>query len=137
MITEYTFSSDQFSPTSGELNEEHDDYINPGVFARELAEFLIQGLSREGYRVKDRIVEDWGNWIELEHDGKFALAVCCSNLEELGQGMMRHRVATDPSQPYVRKLLRKIDVQPTVERLSAALSKILTGSKHISDIESS
>lgn len=135
MITEYTFVSDQFAPTRGEQNEGHDDYINPGLFARELAEFLIEGLAMEGYSVKDRVVEDWGNWIELEHDGKFALAVCCSNLEELGQGRVRHRVATDPSQPYVRKLLRKIDVQSSVEDLSAALSRILTGTKHISDIE--
>ena len=135
MITEYTFVSDQFAPTLGEQNEGHDDYINPGLFARELAEFLMQGLAEEGYSVKDRVVEDWGNWIELEHDGKFALAVCCSNLEVLAQGGVRHRVATDPSQPYVRKLLRKINVQSYVEDLSAALSRILTRTKHISGIE--
>lgn len=134
MITEYTFTSKRFHPTPGELNEAHDDYINPGVFARELAEFLINGLAQEGYAVKDRIVEDWGNWVEVHHDGKFALAVCCANLEDLGNGLTRHRVTTDPSTPYVRRFLRKIDVQPAVQALSAALSRILAGSPDIADI---
>lgn len=134
MVTEYRFTSERFKPTPGELNETHDDYINPGVYARELAEFLIKGLASEGYATKCRIVEHWGNWIELQHDGNFALAVCCSNLDDMGNGRTRHRVSTDPHTPYIRKFLRKIDVQPTVLGLSAALSRILAASPDISDI---
>ena len=134
MITEYSFTNHRFKPTAGEVNDAHDDFINPDIFARELAEFLISGLAQEGYAVKDRIVEDWGNWIEVQHDGKFALAVCCANLEDLGNGLTRHRVTTDPSTPHIRKFLRKIDVQPAVQALSAALSRILTASPDIIDI---
>ena len=134
MITDYSFTSQRFKPTRGELNESHDDHINPGVFARELAEFLISGLAREGYATKCRLVEDWGNWIELQHDGKFALAVCCANLEDLGNGLTRHRVSTDPDTPHIRRFLRKIDVQPSVLDLSAALSRILAASPDITDI---
>jgi hypothetical protein len=135
MITEYTFMGSGFGPTAGELDEGHGDYINPGVFARALAEFLIAGLVEEGYAVKARVVEDWGNWIELEHDGPFALAVCCSNIEDGAQGWTMHRVSTDPAQPYVRKLLRKIHVQPDVERLSASLARILGASDRITGLK--
>lgn len=131
MITEYTFTSPRLAPTPGELDEGHDDYINPGLFAAELSAVVIAGLAEEGYRVRARVVEDWGNWIEIDHDGGFPLAVCCANIDGSAGS---HRVATVPDRPHVRKFLRKIDVQADVERLSAALFRILSRTEGITDL---
>lgn len=131
----YLFSSDRFSPTPGELVEDHDDFINPGCFARELADFLQEGLARHDYRVGFRCAEDWGQWLELEHAGGYTLAVGCANLSELENGVADHRVFVSPDKPHIRKLFRKIDVSADIERLGTALKAILSAEERISGLQ--
>gem|GEM_PF-2848608 len=131
----YLFSSDRFLPTPGELVEDHDDFINPGCFAKALADFLQDGLARHDYQVGFRCAEDWGQWLELEHDGGYTLAVGCANLSDLENGVAEHRVFISPDQPQVRKLFRKIDVSADVERLGEALKAILGAEDRISGLQ--
>ena len=73
MGTHFLFASKEFSPTAGELDDEHDDYINPGAYALELGDFLEKELGLRGYPAKFRCQEDWGHWMELDHQGNLRL----------------------------------------------------------------
>lgn len=106
--TEFLFTSKAFSPTAGELDEDNNfDFINPGLYALELADFLEKELSQHGYAKKSRCQEDWGHWLELEHTGNFTLAVCCVNTGDEIDGEPEHRVFTQPDRPVIRKFLKK------------------------------
>jgi len=60
METHFLLTSAAFAPTSGQLDIAHDDFINPGMYALELADFLENELQKRGYTVKFRCQEDWG-----------------------------------------------------------------------------
>ena len=135
MKSVFLFSSTKFSPTREELDEEHEDYINPGCFAKELADFMEEKLAGQGYRVGFRCAEDWGQWLEIDHDRGYTLAVGCANMSELEKGAADHRVFIEPNKPVIRKLLRKIDVRDDVEKLSAVIEAILTAESGISDLQ--
>ena len=134
MKTQFTFTSDAFAPRPGELDEAHDDYINPGLYALELADFLVAGLAGKGFEVGFRCQEDWGHWMELVHDGGYTLALGCSNTESTVGGKPEHRVFVTPDKPVIRKLFRKIDVRADVERLVDALGRILAESPQIDGV---
>ena len=134
METHFLLTSTSFSPTSGELNDEHDDFINPGLYALELADFLASELAQRGYPIRFRCQEDWGHWLELEHDGKFTLAVCCANTEETFADQPEHRVFLEPRKPVIRKFFKKIDVQSDVEKLATTLKEIFESSASIDNV---
>ena len=135
MNSHFLFLSNKFSPTAGELDEEHDDYINPGLFALELADFVESSLRERGYEVKFRCQEDWGHWLEIDHAGKYTLAVCCGNAEDTENGLERHRVFVHPDKPVIRRWFRKIDVREDVEKLSLAIRSLLADDPDISNLE--
>lgn len=134
MGTHFLFASKEFSPTAGELDDEHDDYINPGAYALELGDFLEKELGLRGYPAKFRCQEDWGHWMELDHQGNFTLAVCCSNTGEDIDGQAEHRVFLSPEKPYVRKLFKKIDISSDLERLTKTIQDVLESNPDIHNI---
>lgn len=135
MDTMYTFSSDKFSPVSGELDQDHDDYINPGCFAKQLADFLEANLQDQHYKVQFRCAEDWGQWLEFEHEGNYTLAIGCANMSEIEDGVAEHRVFISPDKPVIRKWLRKIDIRNDLEQLSSALKSVLAADNQITGLK--
>lgn len=137
MKTVYTFKTNIFQPTNEELDETHENYINPGLFARELADFLQSGLERHGYKIGFRCVEDWGHWQELDHSGGYTLAIGCANVDNSGDGLLEHRVFVEPHKPMIRsprRWFRKIDVQSDVEKLLEAIGDVLRSDTRIHDV---
>lgn len=134
MDTHFLITSRAFAPTTGELDDEHDDYINPGIFALAFADFLEAELAERGYPAKFRCQEDWGHWIELEHQGKFTLAVGCANTGEEIDGQAEHRVFLSPDKPIIRKLFKKIDVRNDLEKLGATLREVLENNPDINNV---
>lgn len=128
MDTHFLITSGAFSATLGELDEDHDDFINPGLYALELASFLENELSPRGYSVKFRCQEDWGHWMELEHDGGFTLALGCANTGDEVEGKTEHRIFLVPDKPVIRKFLKKIDVRDDLEKLATTLRALLENS---------
>lgn len=112
--TTLSFKSTLFHPVPEELDEEHENYINPGIFAYELANFLEQGLSVNDYKITFRCSEDWGYWQEIEHDDKYTLAIGCSNIVQQENDFSEHRVFVKPDSPIIRpprRLFKKTYVQ--------------------------
>lgn len=134
METHFLITSAEFSPTPGELDQEHDDFINPGLYALELANFLERKLTQRGYPTRFRCQEDWGHWMELEHQGKFTLAVCCANTGADVDGQAEHRIFLNPDKPVIRKFFKKIDVRSDLEKLAATLRELLESDSAIKTV---
>ncbi len=138
MLTVYRFKTRIFHSTAEELDESHEEYINPGVYGRQLADFLMAGLQSRGYTIKFRFAEDDGYWQEIEHTRGYDLAVGCANLDDDGSGVVEHRVFVHPNRPTIRPFgmwFRKTDVRNDVEALVAAIGEILRAERQISDVE--
>jgi hypothetical protein len=125
MKTQVEFRSSKFPPYEGE-----EEQINPGVWGKRLAEYLVQKLSEKGISTQEINWEDWGWYIPVENK-EFRLAICCG-----------HRVGNadeflcfiDPGTPSVRKLFKKIDATPQLSRLTEALQQILASDPEIKDV---
>src|SRR5258705_10074563 len=98
MKTQVEFRSAKFPPYEGE-----EEQINPGLWVKRLAEYLVQKLSEKGIKTHAIIAEDWD--IPVENDG-FRLAICCGH--QYGDDD-QFLCFTDPSTPIVKKLFKKID----------------------------
>jgi len=55
MKTQVEFRSSKFPPYEGE-----EEQINPGLWGKRLAEYLVQKLTEKGIKTEEIIGEDWG-----------------------------------------------------------------------------
>lgn len=125
MKTQVEFRSSKFPPYEGEQEN-----INPGLWGKRLAEYLVQKLAERGIQTEKMIAEDWGWYIPMHIDG-FRLALCCGHQNGDDDQFL---CFTDPSIPAVRKFLRKIDATPQFTRLMEALQQILASDPEIKEI---
>lgn len=132
MHSDFTFFCEAFRRRPEEA-EGGEAFINPGIFAADLAAFVAEGLTRAGYRVSLPIVEDWGIALDIAHDGGFRLMVGCHSDDF--QKPVQHRVYLEATRPFLRRWFRRIDTRPTTEPLSAALEALIRARADITGIE--
>ena len=125
MKTQVEFRSAKFPPYEGE-----EEQINPGLWDKRLAEYLVQKLSEKGIKTNAIIAEDWGWYIPIENDG-FRLALCCGHQYGDDDEFL---CFTDPSTPIVKKLVKKIDATAQLTRLTEAMQQILASDPDIRDV---
>ena len=125
MKTQVEFRSSQFPPYEGEENE-----INPGLWGKRLAEYLVQKLSEKGIKTEGIMREDWGYYIPMQNEG-FKLAICCGHQNGDDDEFL---CFTDPGTPVVKKLFKKIDATAQLFRLTEALQQILSSDPGIRDV---
>ena len=125
MQTQVEFRSSKFPPYEGE-----EEKINPGLWGKRLAEYLVEKLAAHGIEAEDMIAEDWGWYVPLRNEG-FRLALCCGHQNGDDDQFL---CFTDPSTPIVKKLFRKIDATAQLTRLTEALRTILASDPEIRDI---
>lgn len=123
--TQVEFRSKKFPPYQGEEEE-----INPGLWGRRLAEYLVEKLAARGIQSGPFVVEDWGYYIPVPND-EFRLALCCGHQNGDNDEFL---CFTDPSTPVVKKLFRRVDATPALTRLTEALAIILSSDPDITDI---
>jgi hypothetical protein len=126
MKTQVTFRSTHFPPYEGE-----EEQINPGLWGKRLAEYLVEHLKPYGIETDEMIAEDWGWYIPIKND-RFQLAICCGH--QMGDDD-EFLCFTDPSTPVIRRFFRKIDVTDELTRVVAAMDSVLSSDPAISDIE--
>jgi hypothetical protein len=117
MNTYVEFRSDRFPPY-----EEENERINPGVYGKRLAEFLVRNLPAKGFKPDQPIAEDWG-WIVPIENAEFPLWIGCGHYEEYPDGFL---CFIEPHKPFVRKWFRKIDASTKVNALQRALDEIFS-----------
>ena len=125
MKTQVEFRSTKFPPYEGE-----EELINPGLWGKRLAEYLVQKLSEKGIKTKDVIAEDWGWYIPIPNEG-FRLAICCGHQDGDDDEFL---CFTDPSTPVVRKLFKKVDATVQLARLTDAMQQIFSSDPEIRDV---
>jgi hypothetical protein len=120
------FRSDKFPPYEGEEED-----INPGLWGKRLAEYFVENLPSHGLETEEIIAEDWGYYIPIVHAG-FRLAICCGH--QYGDDN-EFLCFTDPRDPIIRKLLKKVDATEALTRLTGAIRNILSADDDIEDIK--
>ena len=125
MKTQVEFRSSKFPPYAGE-----EEQINPGLWGKRLAEYLVQRLSERGIETEAMIAEDWGWYVPVRNEG-FELALCCGH--QYGDDD-QFLCFTDPHKPLVRKLFKKIDGTAQFTRLIEALQGVLSSDPDIREI---
>jgi hypothetical protein len=123
--TQVEFRSKKFPPYEGEQEQ-----INPGLWGKRLAEYLVQRLLEKGIQTEEIIAEDWGWYVPIKNEG-FRLAVCCGHQNGDDDQFL---CFTDPSTPIIKKLFKKIDATEQLVRLTQALEEILSSDPEIRDV---
>ena len=126
MNTQVAFRSQNFPPYDGE-----EEQINPGLWGKRLAEYLVEKLKPHGIETEEIIAEDWGWYIPIKNEG-FRLAICCGHQNGDDDEFL---CFTDPATPIIRKLFKKIDATHELTRVVTAMSNILSSDPGITDIE--
>ena len=125
MKTFAEFRSSKFPAYEGE-----EERVNPGLWGQRLAEYLVAKLPEQGLAAGEPIAEDWGWYVPVQVDGA-RLALCCGH--QYGEDDV-FLCFTDPQQPVVRKLFKKVDVTAQLTRLVGAVNAILSADPDIHDI---
>lgn len=125
MKTFVEFRSDKFPAYDGE-----EDEINPGLWGKRLAEYMVQKLAEREIKVEKIIGEDWGYYLPVQNEG-LRLALCCGH--QYGENDV-FLCFTDPKTPIVKKLFKKIDATAQLSRLTEAVQQILSSDPEIRDI---
>src|SRR5580765_3583085 len=73
MKTQVEFRSSKFPPYEGE-----EEQINPGLWGKRFAEYLVQKLAEKGIATEGMVAEDWGWYVPVRNEG-FRLALCCGH----------------------------------------------------------
>jgi hypothetical protein len=117
MKTHVAFRSDRFPPYAGE-----EDVVNPGLYGKRLAEFLVRELKPKGFEPLEPFAEDSGWVIPIKNHG-FRLWIGCAN-DEHADGFL---CFIEPHKPAIRKFpfLRTTDTSRRVGQLQQALDEIL------------
>ena len=125
MKTQVEFRSSKFPPYEGEEEE-----INPGLWGKRLAEYLVRKLADQGIMTEAIIGEDWGYYIPVHNEG-LKLAICCGHQDGNDDEFL---CFTDPATPIVKKFFKKIDATAELSRLTEALQQILSADPDIQDV---
>ena len=125
MKTQVEFRSFKFPPYEGE-----EEQINPGLWGKRLAEYLVQKLAEKGITTGEMVAEDWGWYVPVRNEG-FRLALCCGHQNGDDDQFL---CFTDPSTPVVKKFFKKIDATVDLTRLTEALQQILASDAEIRDV---
>lgn len=125
MKTQVEFRSSKFPPYEGE-----EETINPGLWGKRLAEYLVLKLAEKGIQTEEMVAEDWGWYVPIPNEG-FQLALCCGHQNGDDDQFL---CFTEPSSPVVKKLFRKINATPQLTQLTEALHQILSTDPEIRDV---
>ncbi len=126
MQTQVAFRSSKFPAYEGE-----EEQLNPGIWGKKLAEYLVQHLADMGVATEPLIAEDWGWYIPISNEG-FRLGLGCGHQDGDDDEFL---CFTDPHTPIITKFFRKRDATPQLTRLTEALRQILHADPDIHGVE--
>jgi len=125
MRTHVRFRSRKFPPYEGEIEE-----INPGIWGKRLVEYLARGLSVRGIACGEPFSEDWGWYLPLQTTGH-PIGLCCGH--QFGDDD-EFVCFTDPSEPIVKRFLKRIDLTSELSTVVEALADILESDSEITEV---
>lgn len=128
MRTQLQFTSTAFPPYPGE-----EEMINPGIWGKRLAEFIVSRLPDHGVVTDAFYAEDWGWEIPVRNEA-FPIFIGCGN--QTAPGGTEFLCFIEPSKPEIRKgFFKKISTVADVERVAQALERALRSHPEIMDLQ--
>jgi hypothetical protein len=124
----YWFRSSLFEIEPGE-----DDEINPGIYGRQLAQWMKRRLEAGGYSVEDVIHEDWGRCLMCQRS-PFGLWVGVSSVDDESRvdgeiptrdAVVWHCFAVTEGGLRLRMFGKKNEIEASRAKLDATLHSIL------------
>ncbi len=126
---------------------EDDEIVNANCWGKRLAEFIRDGLPRFGVQTTGILNEDWGWLVSIRNDA-FPLWIGCGpvddSAEDDGEGQTAGATQADEATEFVvfvaaepgflKRLLKRVDTKPALERTAAALGRLLESSTDITDV---
>lgn len=116
METHVEFRSDKFPPLDGE-----EKLINPELWGKRLADFLREGLRKQGFETEEPIAEDWG-WLVPVVNQSFRLWIGCGHYQEYDDGFL---CFIKPHKPFVWRFFKRVDTRQRIGALREAMDKVL------------
>lgn len=95
--------------------------INPDLWGRRLADFLREGLRKQGFETREPIAEDWG-WRVPVINESFRLWIGCGHYQEYEDGFL---CFIEPHKPLVWRFLRRVDIREHINQLRQAMDMVL------------
>ncbi len=123
--TQVTFRSSKFPPDDGEEAE-----VNPGLWGKRLAEYLVEKLPATGIQPGSIVVEDWGYYIPIIGEA-IKMAVCCGHQSGDDDEFL---CFTHPGSPIERKLFKSVDHTAELTRLTRAIHQVLASDPEIREV---
>jgi hypothetical protein len=123
MQTHVEFQSDRFPALEGE-----EKLVNPGLWGKQLADFLRKGLHHQGFETGEPIPEDWG-WVVPVLNQSFRLWIGCGRYQEYENGFL---CFIEPHTASVWKLFKRIDTRDRIAALQQAMDNALAADAGIS-----
>ena len=122
MKTCVEFRSDRFPAYPDEEQQ-----INPGIWGKQLAEFVSAGLKSRGIAAGKPVAEDWGWLVPIENES-FPLWIGCANYDD---GFL---CFIEPSKPFIRRYFKKISTESQVSAVAKALDSLLASEASVGDV---
>jgi len=107
METHVEFRSDKFPPFEGE-----EKLVNPDLWGKRLADFLREGLRKQGFETDEPIAEDWG-WVVPVVNKSFRLWIGCGHYQEYEDGFL---CFIEPHKPFVWRFFKRVNARERVTR---------------------
>ena len=132
-----------FKSTKFEIEPGEDEEINPGIYGRQLARWLKERLQEKGYAVEDIFNEDWGRCLMCRRD-PFMLWVGCANMDTNPAADEQSHPTKEQivwhcfvvaEVPFFKRLFRKVDTQPMVDKLNVDIAQILRSEPTVTLVE--
>jgi len=126
-----------FNSSLFEIEPGEDKEINPGIYGKQLAEWLATRLKARGYDPQV-IAEDWGRCLMCSRD-PFWLWIGCANLQDPDstdenppkkEDIIWH-CFVECEVPFWKRIFKKVNTEPYREKLCQDLSSILTSEPQI------
>lgn len=101
--------------------------MNPDLWGKRLADFLREGLRKQGFETNEPIAEDWG-WVVPVVNKSFPIRIGCGRYQAYADGFL---CFIEPHKPFVWRFFRRVDARERIDALRKAIDHILTEAEGI------
>ena len=98
-----------------------------GLWGKRLADFLREGLRKQGFETNEPIAEDWG-WVVPVVNESFRLWIGCGYYQAYEDGFL---CFIEPHKPFVWRFFKKVEARERIDALRKAMDQVLAEAEGI------
>jgi len=97
------------------------------LWGKRLADFLREGLRKQGFETNEPIAEDWG-WVVPVANKSFRLWIGCGHYQAYEDGFL---CFIEPHKPFVWRFFKKVEARERIDALRKAMDQVLAEAEGI------